>query len=238
MTQTSQTNGAKNKQFDRIGQVEVDGRVGWRKEPETLSLSLRLRKGDPAKGFEREKATYIALQGKGLPIPELLDSGDGFFVIADAGTNLNRVRMHTIDTPEVFHRALSDGATALARLHSAGYCHGRPALRDICWEDGCITFIDLDRTRPGTEDGRCYGLDILIFFFNTIAQTGGVGPEVLAAREAYRAADTTGNWQHAVARAKRLRPLAALLSPLSKKFKKKREFRSIQPTIAFFTSSD
>lgn len=219
----------------RVGQVEVDGRPGWRKEVETLRLSLRLRKGDPRKGFEREKATYLSLQGKGLPVPELLDVGEDFFVTADAGINLNRIRKANLETPEVFHKALADGAAALARLHNGGFCHGRPALKDICWQDGTITFIDLDNARPGDMDGRGYARDLLIFLFTAISETGGVGPEISAAARAYQEADTQGVWALAVARAKRLNRWRWALWPVVKLLNGKREFRAILPFLDFMT---
>lgn len=234
MTDTPPTQ-AKPAHPRRIGQVEVDGRLGWRKQVETLGLSLRLRKGDPQKGFDREKNTYLSVQGQGLPVPDLLDVGEDYFVTADAGQNLNRLRKANTASPAVFHNALVEAATALAHLHAGGFCHGRPALKDICWQDGRVTFIDLDRAGPGSADGQGYARDILIFFFSAITETGGTGPEIAAAARAYRHADTGGHWDRAVARAQRLNRYRWALAPLSKLLKNKREFRAILPFLGFMT---
>lgn len=219
----------------RIGQVEINGRTGWLKRPEKLGLSLRLRKGDPQKGFEREKQTYLALQGKGLPVADLLAVGEDYFVTADAGIAVNRLRRDTLDQPEIFHDVLCESAVALARLHGAGYCHGRPALKDICWNDGRVTFIDLDRTKPGSDRG--YALDVLVFFFNAIAETGGAGPEIRAARDSYRQNDPDGHWDKAVAMAARLRTMSWPLKPLTKALNNKKEFRAITPFLRFMATS-
>lgn len=220
----------------RIGPVEIDGRKGWLKRPEKLGLSLRLRKGDPEKGFQREKQIYLALQGKGLPVADLLAVGEDYFVTADAGSAVNRLRKNTLDQPEVFHEVLCESAKALAQLHAAGYVHGRPALKDICWQDGKVTFIDLDRTRHGTDRG--YALDILVFFFNAIAETGGVGPDIRAARDAYRLGDPAGHWERAVQLSERLRAASWVLSPLSKALNSKKEFRAITPFLRFMAEPD
>lgn len=233
----TQTNPQKAKQ-PRIERVEIDGRAGWLKRPEKLGLSLRLRKGDPQEGFKRELQTYRDLQGRDLPIPELLDDGDDFFVVADAGPNLNRIFRDTSDTPEVFHNALAKAARALARLHEQTYCHGRPALKDICWDGTSITFIDLDRARPGDPKGKGYALDVLIFFFSAISVTDGVRTEVIHARDAYKQADAAGNWQRAVRLARRLRYLAWALTPITMFLQSKREFRAIAPTLRFMTAKD
>ena len=37
---------------------------------------------------------------------------------------------------------LEKAGEALATLHEADIVHGRPALRDICWQDGKFTFLD------------------------------------------------------------------------------------------------
>lgn len=104
-----------------ISRVEVDGRLGWRKQVESLGFSLRLCKGDPTKSFETEKANYLSCQKRGLPVPEFLDVGDGYFVTADAGSSLAQLRKLTLESPEIFQQALVDAAGALARLHQAGF---------------------------------------------------------------------------------------------------------------------
>ncbi|MDK3018465.1 BUD32 family EKC/KEOPS complex subunit [Pseudodonghicola flavimaris] len=220
----------------RVEPVEIDGRRAWLKRPEQLSGRMRLQKGDPVAAFDRERQAYRALQGKGLPIPEILDEGPDYVVTLDAGPTLTQLKTLTADRPEVFDAAMIDAARALGRFHRAGYSHGRPALKDICWQDGKVVFIDLERSPAEPAGLDACARDVMVFFFSAISETGGAGPAVIAAREAYRAEAPNGVWPRACARSRalRLRGLQMMLSPFLVFLRNKREFRAISPFFAFF----
>lgn len=219
----------------RIERVLVDDQAGWRKRVEEVGLRLRIQKGDPRRLFEAERQAYLSLQGKNLPFARILTSGPEDFVIADAGpslrTILKREGVHSVTG----QAALVAAAEALARLHRAGYTHGRPSLRDICYQDGTITFIDLEKYSPRHNNLSGHVWDVLIFFFDICIVTGQLDAAVLAARDAYRAADHHGVWARAQARMRHLRPVWMLLRPLTWRWlTNHRDFRAIAPFCTLF----
>ncbi|WP_169583491.1 BUD32 family EKC/KEOPS complex subunit [Rhodobacter capsulatus] len=212
----------------------MSGQAGWVKRVEQVGLRLRLQKGDPRRLFEAERRAYLSLQDAHLPFPKVLAEGPDHFVLADAGPTLRSLlRASGSEAPEV-RRALLAGATALARLHGAGYSHGRPNLCDICWKDGQITFIDLEKYRPRHNTPGGHVWDLLLFFFDLCAETGRIDAAVLAARDAYRAADTKGIWPAAVRRMRLLRPALTMVAWLTRPLRHKRDFRAIAPLMALF----
>ncbi|PYF10972.1 hypothetical protein C8J30_10366 [Rhodobacter viridis] len=218
----------------RIEKTFVAGQPGWVKRVEQVGLRLRLQKGDPRRLFEAERSAYLSLQDAHLPFPKVLAEGPDHFVLADAGPTVRSLlRRSGSEAPDV-RAALVAAARALAGLHAAGYSHGRPNLCDICWQDGQITFIDLEkyRARHNTPGGHVW--DVLIFFFDLCAETGRIDASVLAARAAYRAADTKGIWEAAVRRMRQMRPFWAVLVALTRPLRHKRDFRAIGPFVALF----
>lgn len=218
----------------RIERTVVSGQPGWIKRVEEVGLRLRLQKGDPRRLFEAERRAYRSLQQAHLPFPKVLAEGPDHFVLADAGPTVRSLlRAAGPEAPEV-RAALVAAATTLARLHAAGYSHGRPNLCDICWKDGQITFIDLEKYRPRLNSRSGHVWDLLIFFFDLCAETGRVDAAVLAARDAYRAADTKGIWDAAAARMRALHPLWALAIRMTRPLRHKRDFRALRPFDALF----
>ncbi|SOB94846.1 hypothetical protein SAMN05877831_101658 [Rhodobacter maris] len=214
----------------------MSGQPGWRKRVEDVGLRLRLQKGDPRQLFEAERQAYLSLQGKHLPFPRLLDSRPGEFVLADAGPSVKAIILREGAHSVPGQAAIVAAAEALARLHRAGYSHGRPSLRDICYQDGTITFIDLEKYRPDHNNPSGHVWDLLIFFFDICIATGRLDETVLAARDAYRAADSRGIWARAERKMRHLRPVWALLRPLTWRWlSHHRDFRAIAPLCALFS---
>ncbi len=218
----------------RLEKIDIAGQAGWLKRVESLPLRMRLQKGNCWRAFEQERKALVRFREMGLPVPRILDQGDGFFVTEDAGPTLRRIRR---DTPQVFASAVSDAARALARLHQSGVSHGRPALRDICWKDGRISFIDLERAgraRPGIA-GQVN--DCLLFFYDLAAETAGAVSELTAARDAYLAAGMSDVWTAASRKVGRLRPLLMALRPFLTLLRNKRDFRAVLPFWDFMTEA-
>lgn len=222
----------------RIERVEIDGQAGWLKRPEQLSRRMRLQKGESRAAFEAEKSAYKRLGNLGLPVPKLLEDGDDHFVTADSGTILVNILRHNVASDKSFQKAIAVAAEMLARFHELGYSHGRPALKDICWDGQNITFIDLERISPSRDNLKGHGLDVLVFFFSMIAETGGVGDEAITAKNIYKANDTKGVWQEAQRQTRKLRVFAFVLWPLISLLKNKREFAAIGPFLRFFAGDE
>lgn len=196
---------------------------------------MRLQKGDAKAAFNAEKSAYIRLSTLGLPVPKLLDEGENYFVTEDSGPILIKILRKNGALGEDFQNAIGVAAETLARFHALGYSHGRPALKDICWDQKNITFIDLERISPSRDNLKGHGLDVLVFFFSLIAETGGTGKEVFAARKRYQAKDDKGVWQEAQRQTGKLRILAFVLWPLIRLLRHKREFAAIDPLLRFFS---
>lgn len=216
----------------RIERVSVNGQPGWLKRAERITGRMRLQKGNPIAAFEAERDAFVRLGDVGLPVPRIIDAGDDYFVTADAGPTLRAILAG--GDAVLFRRALLDAARGLAALHSHGVAHGRPALKDICWDDGRVTFIDWERSRPSRNTPKGFAEDVIVFFFSAIVETEQAGPDVIAARAAYIADDRQAVWPRAVRRINRLKGLAWTLSPIIGRLQSKREFRAIAPFFAFF----
>ena len=219
----------------RIERVEIDGQAGFLKRPEILIRRMRLQKGDAIAAFEAERSAYQRLGELGLPVPKLLDEGEDYFVTKDSGPSMIDLLRRGGASHEDFKNAIGMAAETLADFHARGYSHGRPALKDICWDQKNITFIDLERISPSRDNLKGHGLDVLVFFFSLISETGSIGDEAFDARKRYQAKDTKGIWQEALRQTRKLRVLAFVLWPLIRLLKNKREFAAIGPFLRFFS---
>ena len=219
----------------RIAPTTVDGQPAWIKRRERLGLRMRLQKGNADRAFQTELAALHRMQGKGLAVPRLLHVETGSFTITDGGRNLRKQIVYGHLTEPERDAALIAAATALGRLHAAGFSHGRPALKDICWQEGTITLIDFERATPRRNTPSGHALDVIVLFHSMIGVTGGPTPAVHAARAAYIDTAPPGIWPLAAKRLRRLAPLARLIRPAVGRLSHKAEFASIAPTVAFFT---
>jgi len=130
------------------------------------------------------------------------------------------------------------GAT-LARLHGMGLSHGRPSLKDMCWNGAQITLIDVERYDPARNTPYGHAQDLLMFTFNAHAVARGHSPEIDAALAAYRDHAPPGIWDRAARLSARLRPLSWLTAPLRlRRAGKAREFKAIPLTLAAFRPPD
>ena len=121
-----------------------DGRRFWVKRAEDLSLRFRLLKGDARQSFEAERTALNFLAERGLPVVEIALDGSDYMVTPHVGRTLRDLLLAPATGLEDVAAAFSEAGYALASLHNAGFAHGRPALRDICWDGEEVRFIDLE----------------------------------------------------------------------------------------------
>ena len=174
----------------RVQRIEIDGEIYWIKRPEILSLRMRLQKGDPARAFAAEVAAHLDYAERGLPVAPVVMASDSYLVTRDCGTHLKRLFR---DNAPDFETALAEGARALARIHEAGFSHGRPSLKDICWSEGRIAFLDFERAGRAGSGGRA--MDVLILIFSTAVETGNDIAAMTIARDAYLATGNKAVWE-------------------------------------------
>lgn len=207
-----------------------DGRKVWLKQAEQLSGRMRLQKGSGLKGFAREWAGLHLLGNLGLPVAPVLAEGADWFVTPDLGPTLRDLMWND---PGDLTPQFAAAGTALARLHLASYRHGRPAIRDLCWNGSAIHFIDLERFSAVKSDPRGLALDLLVFAHSLVAD-GLHAPHAAAALQnaafnAYRQL-APGIWAQAAVTAAWLR----WLPPLARLKGNSRDWQAIGPTLALF----
>ncbi len=148
----------------RVRRVDLrDGRRFWLKRVERLSGRLRLQKGDPAKAFAAEREGLRVMASGGLPVADVVAEGPGWVLMPDAGPVLPEVVGDPSRDLAEKLRAFAEAGRALGRLHWAGMAHGRPAVRDVCWDGREARFIDLERFRRAKRAGFWPAADVVMF---------------------------------------------------------------------------
>lgn len=219
----------------RDGGFEHGGKSYWIKAVEDQRWINRLQKGPAIKAFETERAILKNLATFDLPVPPVLAQGDGYFIMPNCGANVESLIRSQRETVQSRSHVLHQAAVGLAQFHRAGFSHGRPILRDICWDGQKITFLDLEnyRTARNTPDG--HARDLLSFMFSCYAMRCQDLPEIEAAKAAYREQDTLGIWSLAAAMAPKYRWLDWLTRPAQwRKYPHAREFKAIPLTLRAF----
>lgn len=210
-----------------------DGRRFWLKRVEVLSWPRRVQKGDPVAALVAEREGLRWLATAGLPVAEVVMAGEGWMVLADAGPVLPVVVADPgRDQAEKLAAFIAAGR-ALGRLHQAGLVHGRPAMRDICWDGHEARFIDLERFRPDRKGRFWQAADVLV-----LAQTAftlwHAEPRWIAATLASYATHAPEGAMRRVRRLTRwLGPLGWLARPLYRLRPQSRELRAVGVMLAW-----
>lgn len=222
----------------RIGKFSVADEIYWVKAVENQRWINRLQKGPAVPAFEKERSTLKQLASLGVPVPPVLADGANFFVMPDSGQSVEKIiRLQTEDQSERC-QVLIKAAQALGQLHNQDLSHGRPILRDMCWDGSKITFLDLENYRADRNNSNGHARDLLSFVFSCYAMRCRELPEIDAAIAAYRAQDRGGIWDLAAAMAPRYRWLDRLTRPIQwRKYPHAREFKAIPLTLRAFAAS-
>ena len=159
---------ALSRPHERVQRLELaDGQVVWFKQAEELQGLMRLQKGNGQQSLERERAALKLLNAQHLPVAPLLAEGPNWFVTPDIGATLR----DDMRAPQPHSaQAFSAAGRALAQLHLAGFSHGRPAIRDICWDGSHARFIDFERFQPKQRSPWTLALDVVIFAHSLYAE--------------------------------------------------------------------
>lgn len=198
----------------RVRRVSAGGQALWLKRAETLSLRWRLQKGDPRRGLEAERAGLHVLGEMGLPVARLVAEGPDYLATAEAGRPLSAVLADPAHGGADRLAGFVAAGAALAALHRAGVAHGRPALRDICWDGAQARFIDLERYRSGPASRGRMARDLLILLHSVLVIRPAPGPELAAVLAGWQAGAPPGLWAEVgrqAARLARLRGVARLV---------------------------
>jgi tRNA A-37 threonylcarbamoyl transferase component Bud32 len=197
----------------RVVDFEYEGKTYWLKQTEQLRGAMRLLKPQPDQSLQLEIATLQALAQKGAPVPELIAFGDNYLVVADVGSPVNRWLNDDYDR-ELQSQILIESAIGLAKLHQKGLAHGRPALRDICWKDGQVSFIDFEANQQDSDMQQQQIRDLLVYIHSLYRYMGPYPERVDPAIVAYRDAGGEALWQACRVRLHRWQWLYYLIAPL------------------------
>lgn len=221
----------------RVSSLMVDGTRVWLKRVERHGPIRRLQKGDPAAAFKRERAALRDLAGRGLPVAQLIAEGNDWFAIADCGTVLDHILRKSSRPPQERSAIFTAAGQALAQLHRAGISHGRPNLKDICWDGDQIRFLDFERYAAlrNTQTGHIQ--DLLMFIFSTIVVNGDPCAELDSAVSAYRAQSNPEIWTGAKTLARKLRWLIPLTAPV-RALTGSQEFHAFPKAIDYILTRD
>jgi tRNA A-37 threonylcarbamoyl transferase component Bud32 len=217
----------------RVRRLDLpDGRRFWLKRVERLSGRLRVQKGDPERAFAAEREGLLALGAAGVPVAGVVAEGPGWVLMPDAGPVLPEMVADPGRSDMEKLRAFAAAGRALGRLHWAGMAHGRPAVRDVCWDGAEARFIDLERFRRAGRAGYWQAADVVMF-----AQTAfTLWPEdarwLEAALEDYAVSAPEGAMAAVRRLARWLAPLGWLAGGLARLRPASRELRAVGLTLA------
>ena len=115
--------------------------------------------------------------------------------------------------------ALIEGyAAALAQLHSRGFIHGRPALRDVLVKNGEMKFIDFENRGERGDLQKAKMRDFLLFVYD-LCREGLSEGFVRAGIHAYASSGEQDVVQSSWATVLALRPIYFIARLLPQKFK-------------------
>ncbi len=213
----------------RVSKLCVDGRNYYVKMAEThANWRWRLQKGDPLKAFEREKSLLTAFLARGAAVPKVLTQDEKRIVLADHGRPLHRFLIEG----EAAQQGLHSAGQTLAELHRKGLAHGRPSLRDLCWDGARVTFLDLEAGAKLDANTHDKARDLLLLLHSALVFETDTQRAAEVILQAYRSQGEAQVWQKARELARKLGWLEALAAPVIWwhviRDKKRSEFRALR----------
>ena len=144
----------------RIEKTVFDGKPAWIKRPEEprsgiftfvhkglshfLPAALQpTGSGGGLAGLLQESARLRAFSAVSVRVPEVLEITDDHIILSDCGFQL-REMLRQSDNKADKQRLLAKAMANLAELHSHGFAHGRPHLKDMTLFEDEIFLLDLE----------------------------------------------------------------------------------------------
>lgn|GEM_PF-1232785 len=222
----------------RVSRLEHDGQIIWIKRQEKLSLRMRLQKGNAQTAFRAERAALHTLRNAGVPVPGILAEGPDFIATSDSGPSLKYLLMTQSGRLDQRKQAFAVAGAQLAAMHSSHLSHGRPSIKDICWANEQITFLDFERFHAKRNTPKGHAHDLIMMVFSAYAVTGRDCPEIEAAIEGYRKNDPDHIWERAASWCHKMRWIDFVTKPVQWRGPgKAREFKAIPLTLTAFARS-
>tara|TARA_Y100000590_G_scaffold348397_2_gene399405 strand:+ start:14676 stop:15413 length:738 start_codon:yes stop_codon:yes gene_type:complete len=196
--------------------IDNKGQCFWLKTTERmLGFKWRFQKGNTQRAFNKEKEAYKTMKKIGILVPEIICEGNDFFLTLDVGPTLDNILRDNDFNQSERKECFRSAGEYLARLHKKGFVHGRPALRDICWQNNQIRFIDLERMKS-SKSSKSYAIDLLIFVHYWFKVKGEVGNDILEAINAYKHNIDTEVWDIFIRYIQKIKKLYFILATIRK----------------------
>lgn len=203
-----------------------------------VKFRARIMKGDPAQALKREIALVKAFGQRGAPVPRIVAEDDTCFIMNDCGPPIHRP-VAANGSAEMMWQSVG---TALANLHALGLVHGRPAMRDICWDGQKITFLDLEAGAKLKASKHDMTRDVLVLLHSIMLDKTRHSHAAEIFKEAYKKNDNLGVWEACLIRARRLWWVEWVIAPVVVWHRwsgvTKSEFAAVRPTRHFLLSQE
>ncbi len=154
---------------------------------------------EPRLPLQREAHRLNLLRDKGFPVPQVLLSRENYLVMTDIGPSVKYWLTEAGIPALERQRVLMACAAALAELHQQNRWHGRPALRDLCWDGKQIGFIDFEEDpHQYLSIDQCMARDVLIFVHGLYRYLPESDPAILLAISEYQRLAPGRVWRDAL----------------------------------------
>ncbi len=169
-------------QGKRILHFVYQGIHYWLKQPEKLKGIWHFLKPNPKAHFLQEVDLLKKFNRLHAPVPKLMLATKNYLVLEDAGFTVQHwVGSSELETPdEVKMIILHDATSALCKFHQLDLIHGRPAIRDIAWDNHQVRFIDFE-VQPQTNNLTWKKMrDVSIFIYSLCRSEDLTNNQILA----------------------------------------------------------
>lgn len=145
----------------RVEKIIFNGQSAWVKRPEVKRNSIfvflhsvlefflpkvlyRTGASGDMQAIKSEAERIKKFEDAALPVPRILDLNEERLILLNVGNQLRKVLRGSKDRFEQ-QKLMQLAIEALHSIHAAGFCHGRPFLKDMTVDaNGKLYFLDLE----------------------------------------------------------------------------------------------
>ncbi|QGM81522.1 protein kinase family protein [Otariodibacter oris] len=199
---------------ERVFQFDFHGKLFWLKQPEHLHGIFRLLKPYPKKSFLKEIKKLQCFSSKHAPVPRLVLFDNDFLILEDGGKTVSDLLSENANNLAFKKELLLDSVKALNDLHKANLIHGRPAIRDMTWNNHKVLFIDFEVSSRKQDLQWQKIRDMAIFFHGLCRKDFISDDEIQYAMEQYENICDPQLWQAFIQLVTKYKFVYSLLKPI------------------------